>query len=330
MTALPAGFEHRERVVGVDRDRVRLHYVVGPAGADRVPLVLVPGQSMAWDSYQRVLPRLAGRYHVLAMDVRGHGASEHTPGRYSFSRCAMDLVELLRAELPGGALVAGNSSGGILGMIAAARAPELVHGLLLEDPPLFSTDWPRLRDDTWVHGFFAHTVVTLPDLATYFATLRIPSQGRVKLMSFPAPLAWLLGRAIRARRLKDPTGPIDIPWLPLHVRLFVRGLSEYDVDFTRACVDGRMCDVEQARELARVRAPITLVKAHSFRHPTLGLVGAMDEDDVARARQLQPSMQVVRVAKPHVVHIADPRGWCAALDALAARARVDGTGTPAI
>jgi pimeloyl-ACP methyl ester carboxylesterase len=270
---------------------------------------------MPWESYRKVMPRLARSYRVTAMEVRGHGRSQHTTGAYSFGRCAEDVVDLLRARGP--ALVTGNSSGGIIGMIAAARAPELVRGLLLEDPPLFSTDWPRLKDDTWVHGFFEHTLRTLPDLATYFATLQIPQQGKVKLMSFPRPLAWVLGRAIRRRRAKDPAGPIDIAWLPLHVRLFVRGLSEYDVDFTRACADGRMCDVDQGTVLAQVKCPATLMKAYSFRHPELGLVGAMDDDDVKRATQIKPDLEVIEYAKPHIIHIAAPGEWCDALDAVA-------------
>lgn len=318
VTALPPGFVHRETSVDAAHGGVRLHLVQGPAAGP--PVVLVPGQSMAWDSYQRVLPRLARRFQVFALDVRGHGSSAHTPGQYSFGRCAADLVEVLRGVVGAPAIVCGNSSGGIIGMVAAAREPALVRALLLEDPPLFSTDWPRLRDDTWVHGFFVHTVETLPDLATYFGTLRIPTQGKVKLMAFPRPLAWLLGAAIRRRRRQAPTGPVDLPWLPLPVRLFVRGLSEYDVDFTRACVDGRMCDVDQGPELAKVRCPVTLMQAHSFRHPELGLVGAMDDADVARAQALCPGLELIRVAKPHVIHLADPRGWCEALERLAARA----------
>lgn len=314
------GFASREIVVDAEHGGVRLHLVESMSSPIDAPhVLLVPGQTMPWESYRKVMPRLARTYRVTAMDVRGHGRSQHTPGAYSFGRCADDVVELLRAtaSTKGPAIVCGNSSGGIIAMIAAARAPELVRGVLMEDPPLFSTDWPRLRDDTWVHGFFEHTLRTLPDLATYFATLRIPTQGKVRLMSFPRPLAWVLGGAIRRRRAKDPTGPVDITWLPLHVRLFVRGLSEYDVDFTRACADGRMCDVDQGTVLAQVRCPITLMKAFSFRHPELGLVGAMDDDDVARAQRIKPDVTVMRFDKPHIIHIAAPRAWCDALDGLA-------------
>jgi pimeloyl-ACP methyl ester carboxylesterase len=301
-------------------DGVRLHYAeMLPSQPDLPPVVLVPGQAMPWHSYRKVKPLLAAHFHVFAMDVRGHGQSEHRPGTYSFSRCGLDLIEFLREVVKRPAICSGNSSGGIIAIWAAAHAPEQVRAVHAEDPPLFSTEWPRLRDDTWVHRFFEHTVRTLPDLATYFSELEIPSQGKVKLISFPSPLARLLGGAIRRRQARDPGAPVDIWWLPLHLRLFVRGLSEYDVDFTRACVDGRMCDMDQHEALARVKCPMTLMSAYSFRHPELGLVGAMDADDLAEAQRIKPDLVVERWPKPHVIHIAAPREWVASLRALAAR-----------
>lgn len=328
----PEGFRERDVVI----DGTRLHFVEGPrpaapvptvqpsevnstAPADPLPIVLVPGQSMPWQSYLKVLPALARRHRVFALDVRGHGKSQHTPGRYSFSRCGRDLVEFLRTVVGRPALCSGNSSGGIIALWAAAHAPEWVAAVHAEDPPLFSTEWPRLRDDTWVHGFFEHTVRTLPDLATYFSTLTIPSRGRVKLMSFPKPIAWLLGGAIRRHQRAHPGRPVDLAWLPLHLRLFVRGLSEYDVDFTRACVDGRLCDMDQQGDLAKVTCPMVLMVANSFRHPELGLVGAMDEDDVRRAQALKPDLVVERLAKPHVVHLAAPRAWLQSVERLIER-----------
>lgn len=297
---------------------VKHHYVEGPNNGPAV--VLVPGQSMAWDSYQKVMPLLAPRFHVFALDVRGHGKSEHTPGHYTFARCGKDLVAFLREVVKGRAVCCGNSSGGLIALWAAANAPELVTALLMEDPPLFTTEWPRSRDDTWVHGFFVHTVKTLPDLATYFSTLTIPSKGKLKLMSFPRPLAWLLGGAIRRRQESAPGAPVDIWWLPLPVRLFVRGLSEYDVDFTRACAEGRMFDMDHAASLRSVKCPALLIQADSFRHPEKGIVGAMGEEDVALAQKSLPPMEVERWHSAHVVHLAAPKRYVAALTRLAARA----------
>jgi hypothetical protein len=131
----------------------------------------------------------------------------------------------------------------------------------------------------------------------------------------------VLGGAIRRRQRARPGEPVDIAWLPLQVRLFVRGLSEFDLDFTRACVDGRIADIDHGALLASVRCPATLVVANSFRHPEKGLVGAMDENDVARAQRTLPGLQIERWPKPHVVHIAAPKDFVRALVDLDARAR---------
>jgi|CXWL01.1.fsa_nt_gi pimeloyl-ACP methyl ester carboxylesterase len=297
---------------------IRLHYAEAGAGP---ALVLVPGQSMPWQSYQRVIPELAKRFHVFALDVRGHGKSEHTPGHYTFSRCGEDLMAFLREVVKEPAICCGNSSGGLICIYAAANAPAWVRAVLAEDPPLFSSEWPRMRDDTWVHDFFVHVVKTLPDLAGFFSTLQIPSQRGKTLMKFPSPLAWLLGGAIRRHQRRKPGAPVDIAWLPLAVRLFVRGLSEYDVGFTQACVDGSMCDMNHEDCLSRVRCPTLLITAHSFRDETLGLVGAMDDDDRARAQRLKPDLTIEAWPTQHVVHIAKPKQYVAAIDALARKAK---------
>ena len=303
------GFEERD----VEIDGVRLHYAEGPNAGP--PVVLVPGQSMPWHSYQRVMPLLARRFHVYALDVRGHGRSQHTPGQYTFATCGRDLIGFLRQVVKAPAICTGNSSGGLIALYAAVHAPELVSALLMEDPPLFTTEWPRIKDDTWVYDFFVHVVKTLPDLAGFFSTLKVPSKGGKKLMSFPRPLSWLLGGAIRRRQRAAPGQPVDLWWLPLHVRLFVRGLSEYDVDFTRACTDGRMFDVgPHAELLAKVRCPALLIQADSFRTEELGLVGAMGDDDVERAKAALPALLVEKWHQPHVVHLAAPRRFVAALE----------------
>jgi pimeloyl-ACP methyl ester carboxylesterase len=299
-------------------DGVRLHYAACGEGP---PIVLVPGQSFSWHSYQKVMPSLAKRHRVFALDVRGHGKSEHTPGQYTFTRCGKDLIGFLREVVKAPALVSGNSSGGLICIYAAAHAPESVRAVLAEDPPLFSTEWPRLRDDTWVHDFFVHVVQTLPDLAGFFSTLKLPTRPGKKLMSFPRPLAWVLGLAIRRHQRLKPGAPVDLSWLPTQVRLFVKGLSEYDVGFTQACVDGSMCDMDQRDCMTKVKCPMILLQASSFRDPDLGLVGAMDEGDVALARRLKPDLLVESWPKPHVVHLAAPKDWLgliARLESMAA------------
>lgn len=54
-----------------------MKYVVHGA-PDSQPLALIPGQGQSWWDYEKVLPDLAERFRVFAIDLRGQGAP---PGR---------------------------------------------------------------------------------------------------------------------------------------------------------------------------------------------------------------------------------------------------------
>lgn len=54
-----------------------------------------------------------------------------------------DLAIFLREMVGGPVYVSGNSSGGLLAITIGLEASDLVRGLVLEDPPLFSSVHPR-------------------------------------------------------------------------------------------------------------------------------------------------------------------------------------------
>ncbi len=67
------GVEHRF----VDAGGLRFH--VAEAGDAQAPaLLLLHGAPQHWWEWRKVLPGLAGRFHVLAPDFRGWGWSEPT------------------------------------------------------------------------------------------------------------------------------------------------------------------------------------------------------------------------------------------------------------
>lgn len=88
------------------------------------PLVLLHGvrdHARAWDPVARAF---AGRYRVLAPDLRGHGDSEWAGGFYPTEGYVFDLAELAE-RLPPFALI-GHSLGGNIGLRYAALFPEKV------------------------------------------------------------------------------------------------------------------------------------------------------------------------------------------------------------
>lgn len=305
-----AGFVERTHHVG----DVSLNYAEGPANGP--PLVLVPAQIATWETYSAVLPALSKLFTVYAVDVRGHGKSTWTPGRYSWTTVGGDLEAFLAEVVGQPALVSGNSSGGILALWLAANAPGQVAGLVMEDAPLFSAEMPRFRDrDRFVYNGLEHLVETLGDpadrdLADYFRGLELPV-GPTRTKRVPTWLAdllsWIVGRW---QRRHPRASVVDIAWFPRPLRLLLKSLSTFDPDFARAFVDGRFyAGLDHADALRRARCPILLLHARWMRLPEWGLVGAMDDDDAAHARALAPRIVYRRIEANHVIHNRKPEAF---------------------
>lgn len=111
---------------------LRLHLLDWGRGEE--PLLLMHGfghSARVWDPF---VADLVDRYHVLALDARGHGDSQHDPEyRYHHAGMAKDLeVVLDELGLESIVLVA-HSMGGYAALRFVARHPERVHRLVLVD-----------------------------------------------------------------------------------------------------------------------------------------------------------------------------------------------------
>ena len=84
-----------------------------------------------WDFFAEAI---ADAYHVLALDLRGHGDSQHAdPPAYRIADYAADLAAFANAlSLPPFHLI-GHSLGGIVATAYAGRAPEHVRSLVIVD-----------------------------------------------------------------------------------------------------------------------------------------------------------------------------------------------------
>ena len=295
----------------LDNGEMKLNYVVGP---DNGPaLVLIPGQRLSLESYQRSLPLLSKKFQVYAVDVRGHGKSTWTPGKYNFNNMGEDIALLLKRVVKRQAIVSGNSSGGLIALWLAANTPEDVAGVILEDAPVFSSEWPRLKDDCWVYQVFKRNSETIGsphgrNLAGFFRTVEVPMEGNQRVIKFPDSIGNIMAGMIRLSQFISPGKPVDIPLLPPEVRLIIKCLSEYDPEFTRAFVDGSACrGFDHTQALQKVRCPMLILHANWFRDPKLGLVGSMDDRDVHLLRSLVPHCQYKRIASGHMIHFEKPR-----------------------
>ncbi|WP_433306190.1 alpha/beta fold hydrolase [Actinoplanes sp. CA-030573] len=93
-------------------------------------VVLAHGMGDSRKAYRFVVPRLvAAGYRVAAVDIRGAGESSATWPSYTRTDIAGDLLAVVR-HLGGPAVLVGHSISGGAVTIAAARAPELVEGVV--------------------------------------------------------------------------------------------------------------------------------------------------------------------------------------------------------
>jgi pimeloyl-ACP methyl ester carboxylesterase len=111
---------------------LRFHYrEYGDGSAP--PIVLLHGVASNAKIWITVAPRLAERFHVLALDQRGHGESDKPDSGYDFATVAADLGAFIDALKLKRSMVAGHSWGGNVALEYAAGHPDALAGLALVD-----------------------------------------------------------------------------------------------------------------------------------------------------------------------------------------------------
>jgi 3-oxoadipate enol-lactonase len=114
----------------LDTANVRLHYQF--SGSEDAPVLLFSnslGTDLTmWDPQASALAR---DFRLLRYDGRGQGQSAVTPGPYSISQLADDVISLLGKLNLARVHFCGLSMGGMVGMSLAMRAPALLDKLVL-------------------------------------------------------------------------------------------------------------------------------------------------------------------------------------------------------
>jgi pimeloyl-ACP methyl ester carboxylesterase len=288
---------------------VILNYVAGPDNG--IPLVFIPGQTVTWEEYTLILPRLAGRFQVFAVSLRGHGKSSWTPGKYTFNQLGKDMTAFLKGVVGRPAVVIGNSSGGVLAAWLAANSPADVRAIVLEDPPLFRCEWPDIKD-TWVFDTFSGLArMAEPNsggYAGFFARSLMnnnKSAGVVKTP--PRPVLKLLIVWMKIHRIFAPGRPLDLKILPPEPRILIKSISRFDGNFSRAFVEGTVGEgFDHAETLARIKQPVLVLHAKWFMHEGR-LMGALDDNDVKRVQSLvKGPWKYVRLDCAHAIALDVP------------------------
>lgn len=246
---------HERQVVGADG---ALRLAEGPAVGP--PLLFLHGVGRCWQDFTSLLADLSSRWHVLAVDMRGHGRSDRTPGMYLVRDYVRDVLELCR-QLDEPLVIYGHSLGAMVAGAVAAELGTRARGAILEDPPyaLFSSG----ADGSPFHALFTlmRTVsgshLPVSELAGQLADARLPaadSPEGVRLGDIRDATSIRFGAA--ALKRVDPA-----VWDPILAGAWLEGLDYQKLLTQITCPTlvlqgneelGGMVSVEAGRELERL------------------------------------------------------------------------------
>lgn len=117
-----------------DTGVVSINYAEGPPSGP--PLVLLHGWTDRWQDFLPIIPTLSMRWHIYALDFRGHGKSGRVPGKYRPEDCIEDVVVFLQNMVAEPAILFGHSAGGVAALWLGAQLPEKVRAIIVGDSPI--------------------------------------------------------------------------------------------------------------------------------------------------------------------------------------------------
>lgn len=120
------------RSAWVESNGINIHY--HRTGGPGPVLLLIHGFTDNGLCWSRVARQLEENYDILMLDSRGHGLSDKPEKGYSGNDLAADVAGVIEALNLGPVMIMGHSVGAITAATVAAKCPELVCGLMLEDP----------------------------------------------------------------------------------------------------------------------------------------------------------------------------------------------------
>ncbi len=258
------------------------------SGSDGFPLVFLHGAMGRGACWSRIMRALAPRRRCIALDQRGHGRSGKPARGYQREDFVSDLERAVDAlSLERFALI-GHSTGALNAWVYAARHPERVQALLIED--MHASARGDAEVESWrswlaswplpfatLHDVRAHFAAMRPALADYFAELFEEREDGWWPVFSNETILETIG-ANEARDWWDELRAVACPTLIVRgSRSGVLGQAEAE-RMARALPQGRLVVVAGADHTVHVDQPDTYLEA----------VGAFLAEALGERRAAQP------------------------------------------
>ncbi|MBL8868198.1 MAG: alpha/beta hydrolase [Planctomycetaceae bacterium] len=115
-------------------------------------LVMIHGLTRRWQTFTPLLPSFSSRYSLTLIDLPGHGESPANTSGYNVLQHAEAVVRWIDHFNVERFDLYGHSLGAMVALHAAAKRPDRVSRVILEDPP-FGTMGDRLEQTVWLSHF---------------------------------------------------------------------------------------------------------------------------------------------------------------------------------
>jgi pimeloyl-ACP methyl ester carboxylesterase len=254
-----------------------LHYARGPSSGP--PMLLLHGVLRAWQDFMPLIPALAARWQVDALDFRGHGRSTPRPGHYRVVDYVEDAALFLRHGCDEPAVVYGHSLGAMVALaVAGGPAAECCKAVILEDPP-FETVGNRIHETVFLSQFLgmkplAGSKASIAEVARALAEIELVTPGT--------------GRITRLGDVRDAVA----------LRFGARCLKQVDPDVLTPIVAGEwLKGYDLDAILAGVRCPVLLLQGD------MAAGGMLTDGDAERLASRLPDCARIKLeGVGHLIH----------------------------
>lgn len=301
-----AGYKEKDVTVG----DVRFHYAES-SDTEKPVMVLLHGEMMDWFSYHRVMTALCDTYHVYVPDLPGHGKTR-CPDDYDMNagNIGSSLAKFIEEVIGRPVIICGNSAGGLLAVWLAANKPDLIRCAVLEDPPLFSSEYPAIRKTNAYRKFIISDKAVKEDNEGDFLLFWLKNtKDFYGVKSYPSQKG-MLGILIMITRMLHWQKTTEIPFVTPLLSETIRGIDQYDPHFGKAFTDGTWNEgFDHTEALCKITCPVLLIQADTEILDDGTLNGAMSEENAKFACSRLQDVRYIRLRAKCAVHLENPEEY---------------------